>query len=176
MPSLFENHDSSTEIDIGEIYGALWESEIFTIGGTAHSATSVKVKFKRVGSLAGKTLTVSIRAVDGSFHPTGADLCSVAVDPSGYSTSYTLIEYTFSSPANLSANTAYAIVVKLDSGDASNNLTTAGTGSPGSEVANEKRTDSADSGATWTTRASTYEFFVYGVAVENPFISKIIIM
>lgn len=165
--TLFENYDApATEVENGtpgDPNGAAWEAAIFTVGAVGHTVSSVKLLIKRRGTLTGKTLTISIRAVDGSFHPTGSDLCSVSVDPSGYSTSATVIEYTFSSPATLSASTAYAIVVRLDSADASNNVGIFGTASPGSGVSNEKRHFSVNSGSSWTATGSTFEYYVYGI-------------
>src|SRR3990167_7683248 len=138
--TLYENYDApATELEIGTVgdsSASFWESEVFTVGATAHTVSSIKLLIARRGTLASHVVTVSVKAVDGSFHPTGADLASVTYDPVALSTSATLVEFTFASPADLSANTAYAIVVRFSSGttDASNNLGMYGTGSPGSGV------------------------------------------
>jgi len=60
--------DSSTNV-----YNITWYAQTFT-PSVAHTITSVKLLLYRTGSPG--TVTVSIRATDGSGHPIGSDLCS----------------------------------------------------------------------------------------------------
>lgn len=166
--TLFENYDApATETEqagIGDPNANAWESQVFTVGATDHSISRVTLLAKRVGTLASHVVTVSIKAVDGSYHPTGADLASVTYDPVALSTSYTLTDFTFTTPVLLSANTLYAIVLRFTSGtpSSSNYVSLGGTANPGSGVANEKRHYSTDGGSSWNLAGSTWEYYVYG--------------
>jgi len=59
------------------VYGSNWYAQTFT-SSIAHTITSVKLKLYRTGSPG--TVTVSIRATDGSGHPILPDLCSGTTD------------------------------------------------------------------------------------------------
>jgi len=97
-------------------YGVNWKAMTFTVV-TAHIITSVKLLLYRHG-LPG-TLTVSIRATDGSGHPTGDDLCSGTTDGNTLTTSSSgeWREISFGAGALLSASTKYAIVIRGGTSD-----------------------------------------------------------
>lgn len=100
-------------------YGDSWVAQTFTPSIT-HKVTSVKLKLYRYASPG--TITVSIKATDGSGHPTGADLCSGTTDsdtlPTGSSHEWRGV--TLGLGYNLTASTKYAIVLRALSGDSSN--------------------------------------------------------
>ena len=131
------------------IYGAVWHGQTFT-PSINHKVTSVKLLLGRTGSPG--TLTVSIRATDGSGHPTGGDLCSGTYNGNGVigTPNVAWIEIFLGSGAQLSAGTKYAIVARCTSGDYSNRLEwqrdhTAPTYSGGC------RESSTNSGSSWSS-------------------------
>ncbi|MBA7589542.1 hypothetical protein ES708_31627 [subsurface metagenome] len=105
MAELFEYYITGDDFGYG-VYGPNWEAQTFT-PSVAHKITSVKLKLYRRGSPG--TLTVAIKAVDVSHHPTGADLCS------GTTNGNTLTEdmagewreITLGAGANLNTDTEY---------------------------------------------------------------------
>jgi len=64
---------NSGDNSASNIQGNLWRAQTFTVNETAHTITVVKLKLYRDSGTVG-TLTVSLRATDGSGHPTGSDL------------------------------------------------------------------------------------------------------
>lgn len=136
-------------------FGANWDAQTFTVGSSGHTINLVKLKLGKIGSPG--TFTVSIRATDGSGHPTGADLTSGSIN-ANILPAYTACEWKDIplTDYDLSANTKYAIVMRAPSG------------SPGDEVA--RRMDetsptyaggcievSTDSGSSWASQ-SGYDF------------------
>jgi len=107
------------DTDAWLVFGVRLEAQTFT-PSIAHKITSVKLKLYRIG-LPG-TLTVSIRATNGSGHPTGADLCSGTTNgntlPHGVPAEWR--EITLGAGYNLSAGIKYAIVATAPSGNLSN--------------------------------------------------------
>lgn len=97
-------------------FGSRWGAQTFT-PSTAHTITSVKIKLYRDG-LPG-TITVSIRATDGSGHPTGEDLCSGTTNGDTLTTDFAgeWREITLGAGYNLSPDVKYAIVVRAPSGN-----------------------------------------------------------
>ncbi|MBA7582463.1 hypothetical protein ES708_24391 [subsurface metagenome] len=140
-----------------QIWGATWLAQTFT-PSSPHNITSVKLKLYRYGSPG--TITVSIRATDGSGHPTGPDLCFQTMN------GLALIdwspgewyEFFFGTNPKLSSGIKYAIVVRAPSGDVSNHLRwryddTSPTYAGGIiEV-------SYDSGSSWA--GATYDDFMF---------------
>lgn len=131
-----------------EIYGANWRAQTFT-PSTAHQITSVKLLIYREG--APGDLTVSIRATDGSGHPTGTDLCSGTLNANTITTSTSGLWYviTLGAGANLSAGTKYAIVARaLTGGDSSNGVWWR-FDDTSSAYAGGNRERSSNSGSSW---------------------------
>jgi hypothetical protein len=120
MATLYEYYNSGDDSNIG-FYGAYWFAQTFT-PEEAHKITSVKLKLFRLGSPG--TITVSIRATDGSGHPTGWDLCSGTIDGNTLTTSAigAWYEITLGDGYDLAASTKYAIIVRATSGNGSNKL------------------------------------------------------
>jgi hypothetical protein len=116
--SMYEHYNTGDD-NHAWLYGTTWVAQSFT-PSAAHTITSVKLKLFRVGSPG--TVTVSIRATDGSGHPTGGDLCSGTTNATTLTNSAPgeWREITLGSGYGLSAGTTYAIVVRVTGGDASN--------------------------------------------------------
>jgi hypothetical protein len=147
-----------------QIYGEFWYAQTFTVGASAHTITSVKLKLYRSG-LPG-TVTVGIRPTSGN-HPTGSDLTSGTTDGNTLPTSccetreITLTEYA------LSPNTKYAIVVRAPSGTGSKYISWRQNNSGGYSGGNKE--ESGDSGVSWTSwTAIDLIFEVWGNDVATP--------
>jgi hypothetical protein len=117
-PHMYEYYNTGDDTQC-YIYGSFWVVQTFT-PSVAHTITSVKLLLYRVG--APGTVTVSIRATDGSGFPTGGDLCSGNTNGNTLPTGspFEWREIKLGSGYGLSAGTTYAIVVRATSGDASN--------------------------------------------------------
>jgi len=144
----YNTGDDSTKV----IYGATWGAQTFT-PATAHKITSVKLKLCRYGSPG--TITVGIRATDGSGHPTGSDLCSGTTDGNTLpvTPSNEWREITLGAGYNLSASTKYAIVARAPGGDLTNQFKWYRDASSPT-YANGNQEDSADSGSSWTSQTA----------------------
>lgn len=139
----YQLHDDSQ----AAVRGTSWTCQTFTASET-YDINGVSLKLFRTGSPG--TVTASIRATSGG-EPTGNDLASGTIDGNDITT-YTgglWYDISFSSSTSLTADTAYAVVFRAISGDASNSLywrhdssnPTYSGGSYGS---------SSNSGSTWT--------------------------
>jgi hypothetical protein len=149
--SIYESYNAGDDGD-SSIYGSTWRAQTFT-PSVAHTITSVKLMLWRTGSGPG-TITVGIRATDGSGLPTGSDLCSGTIDGNTLtiSSAGAWYEITFASGYDLSAGTQYAIVARAPGGDAGNRGywrrdASSATYSGGNLL------QSANSGSTWTPLA-----------------------
>jgi len=160
--TLYEYYDTGDDSVYG-FYGAFWRAQTFTTASGAHSIGSVSLKLYRVGSPG--TIDVSIRAVDGSSHPTGEDLCSDTTDGDTL-TADSAGEWrtiAFTTTYSLSSSTMYAIVARATEGNGSNQVywkrdATSPTYTGGALEA------STDSGSSWgTTSGSDYMFREYSV-------------
>jgi len=96
-----------------------WRAQTFTPSET-HKITSVKLKLQRYNSPG--TVTVSIRATDGSGHPTGPDLCSGTTDGNTLTPNEPgeWREITLGTGYEVNADTKYAIVGRALEGSGSN--------------------------------------------------------
>lgn len=118
MATLYEYY--ITGDDIGwTFHTTAWFAQTFT-PSEAHKITSVKLKLYKNGSPG--TITVSIKATDGSGKPTGGDLCSGTTNGNTLPTGspYEWREITLGAGYDLSADTKYAIVARALEGDGSN--------------------------------------------------------
>lgn len=130
------------------LYGTYWKAQTFTTAG-AFSAEQIRLYLGRLGDVG--TVTVSLRATDGSGHPTGADLATatIASDQITNNGWYTL---TLSSSVALAAATKYAIVVRAPSATYPLNYLNWPTSAPQQgDYAGGNHERSSDSGVTWTT-------------------------
>ena len=120
MSTKYEYYDGAANT-YDRIYGIEWRAQTFT-PSIAHKITSVKLLLYR--RLSPGTLTVSIRATDGSGHPTGGDLCSGTTNSNTLPTAspFEWREITLGAGCDLSADTKYAIVIRAIDGDASNDV------------------------------------------------------
>jgi hypothetical protein len=159
LSALFENYVTGDDGAV-ECYGVNWKSQTFTVGGTGHTVSSVKIKAYRVGSPG--TLTVSIRATDANGHPTGSDLTSGTIDANTFTTNTAGAWYEITvSSYSLSANTKYAIVVRATGGDASN-LVYWRTDSSEPTYTDGNLERSTDGGSSWEATAYDAMFEVWG--------------
>lgn len=160
MAQLFENYSGTTN-DFIRTYGVNWEAQSF-VASANHTVTSVTQLVYRAGSPG--TVTVSIRATDGSGLPTGADLGSGTYDGNTLTTSTSgeTKTTTLSAPVNLVAGTVYAIVCRAPSGSAGNELDWK-INSTGGTAGTNFWSISADSGASWTSGSPyIFRYEVYG--------------
>jgi hypothetical protein len=134
-----------------QAYGALWQAQTFTVGAVGHSITSVKLKLARYGSPG--TVTIGIRATDGSGHPTGGDLTSGTIDGNSLTTNLAGAWYEIAlTELTLVANTKYAIVVRAPSaGDPNCVFWRMNRGSPTYSGGLEE--ESTNSGGSWTAHS-----------------------
>jgi len=155
-------------------YDVNWHAQTFT-PATAHKITSVRLKlFKGPSDLPG-TYTVSIRATDGSGHPTGADLCSGTINGNSLTenTAGLWYEITLGGGCDISADTKYAIVARASSGDSSNYVQwRADNSSP--TYAGGSFEYSTDSGSSWGTGTTVdFMFEEYGDNGATPVLDEI---
>uniref|UniRef100_A0A6M3JAJ7 Uncharacterized protein n=1 Tax=viral metagenome TaxID=1070528 RepID=A0A6M3JAJ7_9ZZZZ len=157
--SVIKDYYNTGASNLNQAYGANWLAQTFTPAST-YIIGSVVLDLDKIGSPG--TVTVSIKAVDGSSHPTGADLCSGTTDGNAVS-GWTTI--TFTSGVVLQSGTKYAIVVRAPSGDGSNYLwwwsdDTSPTYAGGAfEI-------STDSGSSWAT-SSTKDFMFETWSIDS---------
>ncbi len=163
MATLYE-YLNTGEDDYGAIYGANWAAQTFT-PATAHRITSVKLMLVRAGSPG--DITVSIRATDGTGHPTGADICSGITNgntlpESGYGE---WREITLTPAFNFKAATKYAIVVRALGATLGNHLSWSWDTEGGYAAGNGET--SINSGGTWTAQTYDFMFENWGEAVPT---------
>ena len=138
--------------------GSSWESQTFTAAVTGQLRFVTLKLWQPLNSMPG-LVTVSIRAVDGSGHPTGADLAVTTFN--GNALPYlvspgNLFRVNFPSPANVVLGTKYAILIRAVSGGLNWRANSAGA------YAGGNREYSTNGGVTWSTdSASDYLFEVW---------------
>lgn len=114
MAVLQESNNDTDLINATEfIDSSKWCAQTFT-AGAGYTITSVKLVVNWFSSIPAGDLTVSIKAVDGSNKPTGADLCSGTVACSSLPEHpiKTWTEITFGVPYVLTKDIMYAIVIR----------------------------------------------------------------
>jgi hypothetical protein len=136
-------------------YDNYWYAQTFT-PSQAHTITSVKLLLYRGGSPG--TVTVSIKATDGSGHPTGGDLCSGTTNGNTLTTSPTgeWREITLGAGYALADSTKYAIVVRAIDADISNYFYLRFDNSAATYIGGNYEV-SNNSGSSWN-KASNYDF------------------
>ena len=117
-PTLFAYYNTGHTVSV-VIQSTDWSGQSF-IPFIGHKIISVKLLLYRVNSPG--TVIVSIRAIDSSGYPTGADLISGTIDGNLLPTSAQWCEIVFSSNIYLSPTVQYAIIVRAPNGDSSNYL------------------------------------------------------
>ena len=159
-PVKFEYYTAGDDANRGS-FGNTWSSQTFTVqAGQPHRIRKVVLKLFRVG-LPG-TVTVSIKATDGSGHPTGADKCVTTINGNVLTDVSPGQYYDVDFGTGLSHDaqllvTKYAIVIRALAGDASNTViwrrNSAGTYTGGNLE------NSTDGGVTWTSATATDMMF-----------------
>ena len=161
MSTLYEYYNTGD--NVGEqTYGAYWKAQTFT-PTIAHKITSVKLMLYRTGSPG--TITVSIRATNGSGHPTGSDLCSGTTNGNTLPTviPWEWREITLGAGYTVVAGTKYAIVMRAIDGNTSNYAVWRGDSSP--TYTGGSFEYSANSGSSWTIYAYDMMFENWSVGV-----------
>lgn len=141
------------------IYSNIWKAQTFTVGGTPHSVTSVKMKLYRYNSPG--LVTISIRATTSGL-PSGSDLTSGTIDGNSLALSpgawYDIAVTQYS----LLASTKYAIVIRAPSGNSSNHADWRADGTSPTYTGGSSMS-STDSGVTWYEgTAYDYMFEIWG--------------
>jgi hypothetical protein len=146
-PIMYEALSTGQDGNSDAIHGANWADMQFTVGATSHTATSIHLYLKRLGSPG--TVTVSLRNAAAGL-PTGADLISTTFDGNLLTTGYDWYSYNISE-TTLTATLQYAIVVRATAGDV-NNCVYWGIDAGGG-LANAVYGKSVNSGVTFATDA-----------------------
>ncbi|GAH90570.1 unnamed protein product, partial [marine sediment metagenome] len=135
-------------------YGSSWVSQTFT-PSIAHKITSVKLLLFRDDASSPGTVTVGIRATDGSGHPTGPDLCSGTTDGNTLAENYPYEwrEITLGVGYNLDADTMYAIVLRAPDATSDSRVRWRNAQFSSATYAGGMRETSDDSGLSWTSDA-----------------------
>jgi hypothetical protein len=131
-------------------FGTVWRSQVFTAEATA-TAKKVWLYLSRQGAGTGASWVVALKAVDGAFKPTGANLCSGTINLDYVGTGFDWYEFDMGAGTALTLGTKYAIVLYSAGGDGTHYAnvgcdTTLAYGGG-------KFWYSVDSGSTWTDGA-----------------------
>lgn len=137
--------DATTNVRIGAT---------FTKTGAA-SIYKAYLKLKKNGTVSTTDLTLAIQA--DSSGPDGTDLTTATVSTDDITSSYTWVEFTFTTPADLSDSTAYWFVLTSDyTASATNNIawqTNSGLSSGGNQ--------SIHNGTSWSADVDDSMLFTY---------------
>jgi hypothetical protein len=143
-PVLYETLSTGYDSDSDNITGNTWGYMQFTAGTLSHTATSLQVYIKRVGTPG--TCTIALYHASGGT-PTGNVLATTTFNGDAISTSYNSYSFNITETA-IQASQQYAIVLIADNGTASSYLKW-GIDAGGS-LANAVYGTSADGGLTYT--------------------------
>jgi hypothetical protein len=151
---------------VNQFYNQWWAAQTFTVGPSAHTITSVKVKLWRTGATPG-TVYVGIRATSGN-HPTGSDLTSGSMDGATITTSWNGAYYEIPvTELTVDPNTKYAIVLRAPNATGGAAIGWAVNNSDGYSGGNKE--NSTNSGASWTSFDDADQMFeVWGNTVATP--------
>lgn len=101
------------------VYGVNWYGQTFTVDPESHSVVDIRFLGYRVGTPS--TVTVSIREVDGTGMPVGADLTSGTIDGDAMTTDTAGSWYGVTlTELSLEYDEEYAICFRAEAGDSSN--------------------------------------------------------
>jgi len=128
MPTLIDSYSNTNASSVGYIMNGYRTKEYqsFTNLSSAYNLTYCTFYLYQYNSPTGN-ITASLYAHSGTYGtssvPTGTALAtSGAVSASGLSTSASPVDFTFSTPYTMSANTQYTIVLEFSGGDMTNRL------------------------------------------------------
>ena len=160
----------------GGFNSSTWVSQTFTPTATYH-ISSVKLKLYKTNNLG--TITVSVRAVDGSNKPTGSDLASGTTDGSTLTTDTAgeWREITFSSNYKLYNGTRYAIVIRGTETAPDSGMLRTDNSSP--TYTNGEILQSINSGGAWTAYPGVDGMFecwgsVSGMPTDTTYSKKLV--
>jgi len=167
--TLYEYYNTGND-GAQKAYGTTWVAQTFTVGTVGanenHKITSVKLLIRRY-NLPG-TLTVGIRATDGSGYPTGSDLTSGSIDGNSLPTTATWTEITVTE-YTLNAGIKYAIVARAPSGSSVDYVIWSLDKSSPTYTGGSAFT-SSNSGSSWTEDTTKDLMFEeYGTALSVAF-------
>jgi len=147
--TLYESY-SAGEDNQKAITTSAWEAQTFTPAVTQ----AVRFLWLKLYATATVIVTVSIRAVDGSGHPSGADLCLGTITDFFLASPGRMVRVAFASPALLSAGIQYAIVVRASAAGLNWRCDSAGATYPGG-----RREYSTNGGTTWSSDTGADSIF-----------------
>jgi hypothetical protein len=158
------------------VYAAQWAAMTFTLGTTApnstHTCTFIQLHGGQGAGTPAGTLTIAIKAVDGSQKPTGANLAAFSTtDYSIFGADAQWITIVWPTSVVLNASTQYAIVISSDGGDASNNIgLDYQSASP--PYTGGKGWISTDNGTSWADAGGDLNFREYSAQASTIFVGK----
>lgn len=165
--TLYENYTDQQAV-VG-YRTAHWGAMTFT-PQIAHDITSVILKLHQTDAIALGDVTCSIRAVDGSSHPTGVDQAwkTVTHDFGTVGVEYEFVFDNFAagSKYSLEASRMYAIVLRAPSAPV-NKYLYSGRRFTDPAYLRGATEDSVNSGADWTTLTQDWYFKEYGIAIQG---------
>jgi len=148
------------------IFGATWDAQTFTVGTVGvnenFTISSVKILAEREGTPG--TLLVGIKAVDGEGLPTGEDLSTGSVNPTGWATDPEWHEISMTA-YELVASTQYALIVKSPASSDTSNCVRWWLDETG-EYAGGNQYHTSTSGESWDTYA--YYDLLFEIWGETP--------
>ncbi|MBA7575797.1 hypothetical protein ES708_17633 [subsurface metagenome] len=130
-----------------DVYGTYFEAMVFT-AASAHNLKKVSL-FIRENATAADDLTVEIKAVDGSNHPTGSALSSGTITK-GIGTTFVWTDCILDTIIDLTNETVYAIILS-STGSASGDPFQWGSDASAPMYDDGNRVWSDDSGSSWAT-------------------------
>ncbi len=150
--------DDATNIQ--QMRGSTWNGQTFT-PLSSFFASTITLDVYREGSPG--TVTVSIRATDGSIRPTGDDLASGTFDGNGLTTDTGGEQKTITLTTGLALvqGTKYAIVARAPTGSSGNRVLWHADTSTGAYTGGT-RTVSSDSGGSWVNSGGQDMYFEVG--------------
>ncbi len=161
-----DSYSETNQDTFRQQYATESRGQSFDPGATSYSVTSCKFYLKKQIAPTG-TVTANIYAHSGTYGTssvsTGAALAtSVAFDVSTLTTSFQLIEFTFSTPYIISASTYYIIALNSNiTGDASNTVDW-GDDSSSPSAGGNACFGAAATGPTSADNTRDFIFYVYG--------------
>ena len=178
VAQLFEHYNPDPGSTSGiTIHNKYWQAQTFT-AESAHSVTSLRLRFYKSHPIDPGNVTVSMQGTDGSGHPNGTELASETIEgitlPNLWDwidCDYCWTEIIFTTPCNLTKDQKYAIVVRAPSADTNQGtyLVWAGYHDFFGEYPGGNVERSSDSGFSWDGKTDhDVEFEVYGEETPPP--------
>ena len=159
---LFEEYQVNFN-DTAEIQGANWSAQMFTVQGTPHSITRIRIRMYVESFPSPGLITASIRDVTSGGVPANIDLASGTLDANFLANNTEAWQDINLTDYQLEAWTQYALVLRANEGDDLNSLHWS-MDTAGSTYGGGVRATSTTSGISWSTVAgSAHMFEIYGV-------------